>query len=764
MKAIILGRTVNLQGKLPSMSTIDELAYALATSMTPAIVAFQQEQKRVAQTKANLLNTLRHLQQQQQQLQAQLSQEQRTGEVLRSKQQQAERSLKAVEAQRWKMFVWLYMLLFGNKWQAQYDEIARQLRDIQTAIRENYQEVNRLDVEIQNRAKEVQQNQQYLQEYVEAEQQLVRLPQCVEGVGSVFYPIAPVVIQREVRDRRTGIIKRPRVCVFIDPNGDPVSFELQEITIPRESLEVALGLIHSLKDDNILLDAGDMADDIAEWGRLFGVEGKIIQIVDIFNNLINSSVPKSFQLPIIPRAGALGELLAANLSSLQTQPVVDIQLDQESEREYLRYDEIAERVRAVLATQEDKGHDSDRFVEDARRTFEENFDRLERNREKVSNINQRMFYKIHADSHLVRYHYFCPRCNVIPQYILDEFGIDLKHIENVQIQPVRQLIANLSRYQDACLKSVRGCDMSDASKQKIEESWLEAYDFLTGTAQLILSLIEEIAHYKRVEDTPEIRRTIKAKQSDLHLKQRLYRKTVLDMLKTPLKQWISPISESGSDDESVNVNKKFLTLNPNTRLVLSIEQNSWHCPLCESQFSHEKAWLGAVDRIRHDVLIPLTETLWNEEGVWSKVVDLLGDLSKEIRDRRVEEATAIQAPIDQFLADSRQIRERLQQAYNKGRAAEERLNRIFDNFRRLGLLSEQALQQLNQESNETTGRLHQVDQDIDAMNVKENSLQVKPRELVFTRSLPISPDRDQIEKISETGLFPISNFTRTLSS
>jgi len=155
-------------------------------------------------------------------------------------------------------------------------------------------------------------------------------------------------------------------------------------------------------------------------------------------------------------------------------------------------------------------------------------------------------------------------------------------------------------------------------------------------------------------------------------------------------------------------------------------------------------------------------TLWNNESIWSKVTDLRKDIAREIRDRRVEESNSLQAPIDQFLADNRQVRLQLQEAYSKGQATAERLYNISEQFKTIGLLEGEQLDTLIKSADKSTKEIESVDKKIEETDKQENKLQRKPKEVAIMRKIPLRPDMKLIEDDTKQGLFPLSKISKQI--
>jgi valyl-tRNA synthetase len=146
--------------------------------------------------------------------------------------------------------------------------------------------------------------------------------------------------------------------------------------------------------------------------------------------------------------------------------------------------------------------------------------------------------------------------------------------------------------------------------------------------------------------------------------------------------------------------------------------------------------------------------LWNEGEIWSKKVDLIREIAREIRDRRIEESVALQSPIDQFLADSRQIRLQLQQSFARGKATAERLEQISGQFRQVGLLDENELVKVQNAASGATKQIDQVDAQLRSINKSESDMQEVPKGVFVDRIIPPAPDQKLIEEDAGEGLLP----------
>jgi len=163
--------------------------------------------------------------------------------------------------------------------------------------------------------------------------------------------------------------------------------------------------------------------------------------------------------------------------------------------------------------------------------------------------------------------------------------------------------------------------------------------------------------------------------------------------------------------------------------------------------------MGAVDKIRYDIQIPLLNTLWAETNLWDKTVTALTSAAREIRERRVQEAESLQAPIDQFLADSRSIRSALQSNISKNSASQLRMIQLKKDFLALGILQKEDVVHLDQTIQESDNNLKIVDRKLKEINTKEQAMQVIPNKVIYERPIPLPPNQQIGSRLRQRLLF-----------
>ena len=741
MKMIKLGRTVNLGERGKSFTEMDEFAYALATAMMPSLLAYEAARKKAAEAlakeqsdSARLKNVLTDLDKRRQAVGHEVHEASR-------RLSEAQDTLGIVEQRPWRFFRFIWMLFFGRKWRAELAQAQEHVQGANDALKEKKRQEQALADEHHSTASRHQQSLALCHKLEQEKRRLDNIPRIVTGLRSLDYPIVPLVIQRGKVDRRRNKVT-PRVSIFIEPNAPPRHVELPKVDIDKARLERTEELLAELDRDTILLDPGEEGEQFGSWGKLYGSEQSLKEAIDLLSEIVENFSPREYNLPVVNKATALGRFISSCLQNISQHPASDVSLDQRTLEQYEAFTTVAREIQDLLEANQARREAIDRLIEGLRMRFESDFGRLQHQRELSRDLNDEYLRQSRINSYLIRYHFFCPKCNATPAYLDRVFKISTEEIDSLS---TTKIATCLKQYQSSCFSDSRGQKFDGKDRGRICSSWENAFEYLYW--------LEERFNDAQEEPTPGDNGTNATKLAYLKREQttfrRLYRTTIVDLVKSPLKEWKRPAVGGQAEEADYSTRRTLDVMNQNTRLLFHPERDDrqWECPNCETRFSHDEARLGAVDKVRYDIIYPMIHALWNEDSIWSKRVDLLKDIAREIRDRRIEESNTLQAPIDQFLADSRILRQRLQDAFASGKAAAGRLEQMSGQFEQVGLLERHELDKVRDAAHSATAQIDSVDQRLGQINSIESQMQEVPKQVFVDRLVPVPPSSNSSSPI-----------------
>lgn len=739
--------TVKLKKEPENFSYKEEMAFALANAMLPGLIEYQK-QKETNQGDLSETSDKHEV------ISSELSQtverkKSVDADCERSDQEKAdaEKHLQKIQNEPWRFFRWLYMLFFGRGWRKRKADAENRLNEITAQLTQHTETQSSLQKKLQEEEEQKKQIEDKLNQLNENKGNLESVPKIINGIGSLKYPFIPVVVQPA--SERKGK-KTPEVSILLNPNGtNQKDITLPDIKIEDEELKKTKGIIDSFKTDaHFVIPDQSEKDRFNHFNELMGVENKLQDAVKTLNEMVKKSQPRHYKLPIVSKTDSFGHYLLKKSDELSGLDPETIALDPKTGRLHGDLLKTASDMQEILTANARKQAEIDELIESAEKKLIEKQAESEKERKLSFEYQQSLFNQTLDNTFLVRYHHFCPKCNTSPYYMMDKFEIDMFRIGDFEKQPTEKLKRNLEEFQRVTLKEPMNEHLEVEERKKIEESWKKAFEKLR---ELEGQYLNQVAEFKKNEDEPhnQIKR-------DVEILQKLYKSIVAELIRNPDKRWIDTTEDGDESGSATEISNNIKTFNNNTKLIYDpddITSKPWSCRVCQNSFTREEAAQGRVNKIRHDIQAPLFKTLWADNSVWSKTVDLFEHVAKEIRDRRIQEASSLQAPIDQFLADSRQIRAQLQNNFAKSDASNKRIEQMKTEFIQLGLLDELELKQLEEEARESEETRAIVDLEMESMNVKENLIQKRPMLIVFDREVPPSPAQQLSEKLINKHLF-----------
>jgi hypothetical protein len=748
MKILKIGKTVILGENAKDFGYFDELAYALATSMASQLEAYQKQKQDLKNSLQKTEQELADLGQQRKRLETERVPLIKELDEIRPEVEIRKKALELVEATRWKIFRWLYMLIWGRKWRQDHNAAVYALNEIERRFAKKEKEIDSINHPLTDLIDRTAQLTKTLDDLTKEVERLRKVPKMVQGIRRLDYLIVPLTTQKEKVDKRPGKVSLPRITVFIDPEGEAQSIEIPKINLPDDKIIEMEETTSKLMTTDILLDPGaEEGNKFGRLGKLYGSEETIAKATQLFSELIQTYSPERFDFSIIKKDTVLGKYLSSALNNIAALEQSETDVDHITRQQYRKLEAARERLKAVLEKHRVKQVDLYTVIERLEKEFQSGYRDFEEGRKQSRHVNEDYLKQSQYNSLLVRYHFFCPQCNALPEYLERFYEIQETDIDKFETAKIERGLRN---FQEACFNTALGKKFDNKDREEIQDSWERAYRYLTEIERRFKSFEETSLS----RDSGNTSSGSSQKQWRVNFR-KLYKATVWGLLKNPLSLW-----KGKQKKDEVEISSKPLNiLNPNTRLIYNPENRGglWRCPVCETTYSKDNVIFGAVNKIRHDIIYPMVHTLWNHESIWSKKVDLLKDIAREIRGRQIEESNALQSPIDQFLADTRQIRLQLQQSKAKGEATYTRLNRISQEFKDAGLLDDNELLKIKDSARVPRERLDQVDTQIKEIDGKENEMQEIPQMVFEDRPLPPFPEEEIISKDVSKSLLPFKD-------
>lgn len=741
-----LGRVNDLSGILPDFTEADELAYSFMLSIKPGLIEYQGKVEENEQALKEETKNLDLLGQNLKKVQSDFNSVKSQLDKQEEKQTNIEKNLSLHEDKPWNFFRWLYMLLFGKKWRADLYAYENNLKEISTTIDElKIKESNLVDSQ-----KEIEQKlveaKETLTELEEEKNRLESVPKIVDGIGTIDYPLMPVTLKPA--EKKKGEFK-PGVAVLVDPSATKKrKLELPDFEIKKDDLNDAHNIIGTFSEEISLIPVnGDAENKFSKINEIIGTENNLKKAFEILTELATNYRPKEFELPIIDKDSALGNFIANKTESEDELESVSINFTVQQEQNLERLLLETDVATKILDTNARVGIEVDEtvdFVLDKlikKDANEENFiQRTDKYREKFKQQDEKLLHNHHLSSELVRYHFFCPKCNLSPSFLKKQFDVNLEKSMNINSRQTSILIDKIKSYHKVELNSKRGRNLGSDTLSLIKSSFQKYYSQLRAIAGKFELMQKDLQEKNEAE----------FEERQLRNLEREYKEKVRRLIGEPF----NPIDMENEDSESaLSWSNQIKQFNQNTRLKFNPDSEIWNCEICQEKFDMDEARMGAVDKIRYDIQIPLLNTLWSESSLWDKTITSLTSASSEIRERRVQEAESLQSPIDQFLADSRSIRSSLQANIAKNSASQLRLQQLKDDFVALGILEEKDVAQLDKTITESTKNLKVVDDELKEINVKEQTMQEIPNKIVYERVTPLAPIQQIGNELKQRLLF-----------
>ena len=747
MKIIRIGKTIDLGKESQDFTFGDELAYALATSMLPQLLEYKKQQKDNLVKIRNLKESIQQNVTDRESNEGELSKTQSEIKILERENSTLKNQLEEIESRPWKWFRWLYMLFMGRKWKKEREQAIEEISAVDNKIEPLINKSKTLENNILDCNKSDDQFQSELQSLEKQKTNLDVIPKIVEGIRAFDYPLIPISFNKENKGSKESSITS--ISFYIDPNGEPVTIELPQIQLTEKQLEHFVEELEKLVMGRVLLDAADDKERFGSWGTLYGSEKLIKSISSALKDFLEEYSPGRFEIPVIKRDSATGKFLEFVLKNHSASESVEGNILKNTEQKLQTLGQIRDQIEQMLH----KNTLLDQFdlwIDDIKDGFTTPLDALEEGRHTSLGMSHQYLEQAFLNSRLTRYHFYCPKCNANKSYLRRFFNFSDEDIEELHTAKITD---SLTQYQDRFFNDAQGKKFDNEDRTTIEKSWERAFLYLKELEERFYEAKSRLESGNAAKE----RHSMSFQQRQMHTLRGTYKSVVETLIKNPLSIWKEEKDYQEADEGKIINGKALEVLNPNTKLIYNPDPDDrepWSCPLCEVKFSNEIAFLHAVDKFRNDLVYPMLHSLWNNEAIWSKKVDLLKDVSREIRDRRVEESNALQTPINNFLSDSRQVRQSLQDSFAKGQATVRRLQQISEEFAAAGLLDQEELQRVMDSVRSSNELIDRVDERIKDIDKLERDLQRIPQDVFKDRPLPTSPEKRIIEKDAKRHLLP----------
>lgn len=761
MKIERVGRALRVAGMEEELSDGEELAFALAATMLPVLEELQEVR---AAARSEIEAAEAKIARLEQELEACLvrwrESEGSTVEASREL-ERAERRLAEAELRPWQHFRWLWLLIYGRGWKAELASLRGVVDEAQTEHRRRTEDelgaVAKEREHLERQLKQFRTRRDSAHEHLKI---LKSVPRIARGVRRLDYPVFPLRMIGTVRLPDGRSTRKPHY-LFIDPQGAARSVVLPVVSLDDKSLADLEMALDEIDVDAVLLDPGEEGDRLGHWRALLGEEKTLLDVARGLKEFADATHPKRFHLPLVQLDSVLGRFLSKRLRDAGTRKEVDAGLDRSMVREVADYLELQESFADVFRSTQRRSERFYRKLQDATSRFTETHSDWEVGRQRAAQVMERLLTASQVNSRIVRYHFYCPSCNATPPYLESYYRISE---ESIRLLNTPEVVRGLRRFLQRRLASERGkLVVDDLKRAEIEESWERAFDELHELERRYRAAAAEL---ESEGDALEVSKAALSLQRAFNRRETRninawYRDLVRSLVRRPFEVWQA--DENQREDAFLEGQRGTDLLNVNTRLQYRFVrdfQGLWTCPLCRESFDTQAALTGAVDRIRQEVVYPLVTTLWTDEAVWSKTVDAMKDAGREIRDRVEQEMKALQGPIDNFKADLRQIRSRLDEATAKGRATAARLEQIAEQFGAVGLLPPDDLTAVKQASDQIRARVQLVAEKRRLLDEEEQQMERIIHEVKLERGLPEAPERQFIHQDARSKLLPFRKTRR----
>lgn len=641
-----------------------------------------------------------------------------------------------------------------NQTRKRSNELSNEIKRLET-------EIDRLDIpvakgDLANHEAKITDLENELRDLERAQQDLEQIERVVSGFADVGYPILPLIIRKP--DPENG---QSGAAFLLDPKQTSTrKVRLPDLNINMKRIDEAQEIIDSFDSDMVFVTPDEEEKgSFARMDSIFGVEKRFKKAIEILIDLAKESTPQDFHLPIMTTDNPLGQHIMGLLKSGATGAPWPVPLTPDLTEKINTLSDARSLVTSLLTKAINYIDKIDRLVQSAENELTNRYFEATDIRNNAAKIGTEMLKTAHENSILVRYHFYCPKCNAHPDYINETFNIqldDIGHFAKLTHERTKKMLRD---FRDDTFHDAIGRKMDEQTKRTIAESWETAFSLL-DKMHGDLERDQQSCDEKTLND-PLIRNFLRRSRK-LYIK--IYREIVFDLLLNPRVEFNNtPASYYQRSKNQIDVlerHPKNIFIE-NTKMQYFPDTKSWQCPNCENTFDQTTALLGAVNKIRKDIEIPVLTTLWNNDEIWKQTVNLIENVSREIRNRWQQETDSLLTPISEYKDDIRELRSRIEESLTKGKAAQERLLKMADDFQALGIIPENEALKVRNLVNQNQNLAQSVDKLLLDMRNREDGMQELPSKISRMRETPPIPQTNLSQRDVAVSLF-VNSSSRTL--
>jgi hypothetical protein len=750
MEIIRLDSAIRLRGSGEEATRDRQLALALATSMVPRL-------RRWAEAKTRLDAEIWALESKLEEWRSPLVAGTRgSGEAATIEEERAtleeqllrlRSELRNIERRPWRHLRGVWLFFWGNAWRAEREAARRRLDEHETRLKELSSRLHR----------EVEGLSQALDTLRQRRRDLEQIPRVVEGVRGLDYVFVP----RRVR-RGNGTDRPAGGWILGDPFGDPLAIEAPRVAMSAQELEELRDRLAGLDLSVVLLEAGEHELASTSARPPVGAERDLVDATADLSKFAETTARLGLSLPVVPPGEDLASYLIERVANVNDAgfAATTPDLDRESRNRLTEVRKSADALGSVVRSNLHAplelysafAAQADGLPEVVRHAASE--------RTGSADALTHGVRRSRANAELVRYHRFCPECNAFPSYMAKAYGLTEDAVDRLDNERVKGALADL---RDRRLETTEGRALGPGSSERmaLDERWKQAFEELDG--------LEETCRFHRAElqsletegasSAPEERLRKEMAKRELRMRTERYRKLVRRLQTDPLAlpDAVAQPEALGHEeaDEGGPVSPGHPALDPTSRLVYepADERAPWSCGRCGSAFDPDTALLGAVDRLRADVVYPMLAGLWAHRTVRAGATKAIEQAAEEIAHRSDEEGALLREPIDSFRSDAQHLRAQAEEAHARGKAVSRRLLKVAEQYRQLGLLPPAEFERVQRTAQGTLDRMDEIREALNRLATAERAMEDTIGAGSRARAAPPPPDRRFLER-DAAGLTP----------
>jgi hypothetical protein len=742
MEIIRLDSAIRVRGSDKKAGSERQLALALATSMVPRL-------RRWAEAKSRLDAEIWGLESKLEEWRSPLVAGTRgSPEAARIEEERAtleeqllrvRSELRNIERRPWRHLRALWLLVWGDAWRAEREAARRRLD----------QHESRLDELSSRLSEEVEGLSEVLESLRQRRRDLEPIPRVVEGVRGLDYVFVPRRVRRNKGER--GRQRNAGGWILADPFGDPMAVDAPKVALSAQELEELRDSLAGLDLSAVLLEPDEAEAGSGSAGPSVGAERELVDVTAGLSKFVRTTEARSLSLPVLPPEKPLARYLVDLLREFEDpgRASVTPELDRESRTRLSEVRRTADGLGAVVRSNLHAPPELYSAFAARAAGLPELVRHAGAERARSASALAHGVRRSRMNAELVRYHRFCPECNTFPSYMAKAYGLTEDAVDQLDTPRLKRALAEL---RDRRLDTIEGRRLGPGSPERIalDERWQHTFEELDGLAEVCRFHQAELQALERTEasTTPEGRLRREMAKREIRMRKARYRELVHHLETQPLALPETAAAAPDDADDGVRVSSAHQALDPRSRLVYdpSDDEAPWSCGRCGTTFDGDTALLGAVDRLRTDVVYPMLAGLWEHRSVRAGADKAIERAAEEIADRSEEEAGVLQEPIDSFRSDAQRLRIHAEEAHARGLIVSGRLLKVAEQYGQFGLLQREELERVRRTAQGTVDRMNDIRRALDRLAAAERGMEDTIRAGRRARAAPTPPDRRFLER------------------